>query len=345
MKILLKILLIILLFEQQTFANNVSKIIITPEKLSVTEFYEKHTAIGQAKLTNSKDYFAKTKGTVDFIFDKQGNTISKDDIIINIDREIAETAKSQAKANVHMAESNYNRDLSLFKKKIISEEIINKSKTSLEQARNEYAKAISSYEDMVIKAMDNGYVGVIKANIGDSVKEGDYLFSLTTKSDYYIFVELPQILHNRVFTSDVVNAHSEKGNLISGKIVAISDYVSNKGTITAKLTFPYNDYLVHGAFVENDIIFNKHKALGLPEKAVLKNNRGDFVYAVTSENKVKQVFVTLGVRTNNMIELLSNELKEGDLIVLDGLTKVHDGAEVMFNNGGVSSQNLNEQAL
>jgi hypothetical protein len=48
---------------------------------------------------------------------------------------------------------------------------------------------------------------------------------------------------------------------------------------------------------------------------------------------------------NNMIELLSNELKEGDLIVLDGLTKVHDGAEVMFNNGGVSSQNLNEQAL
>jgi multidrug efflux pump subunit AcrA (membrane-fusion protein) len=78
---------------------------------------------------------------------------------------------------------------------------------------------------------------------------------------------------------------------------------------------------------------------------VLKNNRGDFVYAVTPENKVKQVFVTLGVRTNNMIELLSNELKEGDLIVLDGLTKVHDGAEVMFNNGGMSSQNLNEQAL
>jgi hypothetical protein len=32
-----------------------------------------------------------------------------------------------------------------------------------------------------------------------------------------------------------------------------------------------------------------------------------------------------------MIELLSNELKEGDMIVLDGLTKVYDGAEVIIN--------------
>ena len=33
-----------------------------------------------------------------------------------------------------------------------------------------------------------------------------------------------------------------------------------------------------------------------------------------------------------MIELLSNELKEGDMIVLDGLTKVYDGAEVVVNS-------------
>ena len=74
---------------------------------------------------------------------------------------------------------------------------------------------------------------------------------------------------------------------------------------------------------------------GLPEKAVLKNNQGDFVYAITPENKVKQIFVTLGVRANNMIELLSNELKEGDLIVLDGLTKVYDGAEVVINTDNI----------
>lgn len=33
-----------------------------------------------------------------------------------------------------------------------------------------------------------------------------------------------------------------------------------------------------------------------------------------------------------MIGLLSNELKEGDMIVLDSLTKVYDGTEVVINN-------------
>jgi hypothetical protein len=32
-----------------------------------------------------------------------------------------------------------------------------------------------------------------------------------------------------------------------------------------------------------------------------------------------------------MIESLSEELKEGDMIVVDGLTKVHDGAEVVVS--------------
>ena len=64
---------------------------------------------------------------------------------------------------------------------------------------------------------------------------------------------------------------------------------------------------------------------------MLKNNQGDFVYLITPERKVKQVFVKLGVRTGDIIELLSEELKDGDMIVVDGLTKVYDGAEVVVN--------------
>ncbi len=330
MKNFITLLCLVFLFEQKTFAQNISKIIITPAKLSIAEFHEKHTAIGQVKLVNSKDYFAKTKGTVDFIFDKQGGEISKDTIVLTIDREIAETMKSQAEANLYMAEYNYNRDLALFEKNIIKEEGVNKSKTTLEQARNDYKKVISTYKDMVIKSTDNASIGVIKANIGDVVKEGDYLFSITTKSDFYIFVELPEILNGKILNSDIVQAYGENGKPIQGKIVAISNYVSDNGTITAKLIFPYNDYLLHGSFVETDIIFNKHKALGVPEKAVLKNNQGDFIYVITPENKAKKTFVTLGIRTNNMIELLSDDVKEGDLIVLDGLTKIYDGSEIII---------------
>ena len=64
MKNFLFLTLLLLVFQQSTLASShqQQKINIIPEKLTTAEFYEKYTAVGQAKLANSKDYFAKVKG-------------------------------------------------------------------------------------------------------------------------------------------------------------------------------------------------------------------------------------------------------------------------------------------
>ena len=67
MKKFLILTLLLLVFQQTTLASThpQQKVNIIPEKLTTAEFYEKYMAIGQAKLANSKDYFAKLKGKVD----------------------------------------------------------------------------------------------------------------------------------------------------------------------------------------------------------------------------------------------------------------------------------------
>ena len=120
MKNFLFLTLLLLVFQQSTLASShpQHKINIIPEKIAIAEFHEKYTAIGQAKLANSTDYFAKVKGKVDFISSVQGSKIAKGDIVIIIDKEIAEKLKSQAEANLYLAESTHNRNLSLLKKNI-----------------------------------------------------------------------------------------------------------------------------------------------------------------------------------------------------------------------------------
>ena len=88
MKNFLFLTLLLLVFQQSTLASShpQHKINIIPEKIAVAEFYEKYTAIGQAKLANSTDYFAKVKGKVDFISSIQGNKIAKGDVVIIIDK-------------------------------------------------------------------------------------------------------------------------------------------------------------------------------------------------------------------------------------------------------------------
>ena len=118
------------------------------------------------------------------------------------------------------------------------------------------------------------------------------------------------------------------GNKVLGKITAISSYLNDNGTITSKLSFPPDTKILHGSYVETEIIFNRHKGLALPEKVVLKNNKGNFVYKVAQDNKVKQIYVTTKTRSDDLIEISSDELQVADPIVLEGLTKIYDDALV-----------------
>jgi RND family efflux transporter MFP subunit len=302
--------------------------LVRPIKIGYYEFYEKFTAIGQCKSENSKTYYAKAAGTINSIAIVQDKNVSAGDVLITIDADMAEVTKSKAEAAFESAKMTYDRDMSLLEKKIISSEVSNRSKVALEIARADLVAARNKYEDMVITAPYGGYVGVVNARIGDDVKMGDYLFSLVAKGDKTVFVELPEIMHSRIDQNSSIYVSDVGGSKIQGQVIAVSDYLNDNGTITAKLAFPSSSKLVHGSYVEVEMIFDQHKALAVPEKVLLKNNQGNFVYKISEENKVQQVYITTGTRTDRMIEVISGELQVGDLIVLNGLTKVYDGALV-----------------
>lgn len=303
-------------------------ILVKPEKIGHFEFYNKFTAISRCEFETSRDYYAKVAGTVEEVSVVQGAYVTKGSALIVIDKNLAEATKTQGEAGFQFAEENYHKDVSLLAKKIISKEALSNSKVALEQSRIELAKSINTYEDMIIKAPFNGYVGVIRANPGDEVKVGDYLFSFIAEANKILFLELPENLLGKIDENTVVNVKDTDNKDVVGKIIASTGYVSNTGTVTVKAVFPKETKLVHGSYVSVNLVYARHKGLAIPEKAVLKNDEGNFVYKITQGNSVKQVYITPGIRTGEMIELLSGDIAENDLIVIDGLTKVYDGAVV-----------------
>lgn len=328
-KSLSKIILIAILFSAKiTNAEILESVGVVPAKIISYNFQDQFTAVGQCKLENSKTYHAKVDGTINSISIIQGKNVSKGDVLITIDSAIAKAQKSKAEASFESAKSIHERDLSLLAKKIISKEVSDKSKVALEIARADLANANNTYNNMIITAPFDGYVGVVHARTGEDVKIGDYLFSLIANGNKTIFVELPETLFGKIDKNSEIFALDIDNNRASGSVLAVSNYLNDNGTITAKLAFPYETRIMHGSYVETQIIFNKHRALALPEKTILKNNKGNFVYTISEENKIKQIYVETGTRTDNMIEIASEDLKEGDLVVLEGLTKVYEGVQV-----------------
>ena len=75
------------------------------------------------------------------------------------------------------------------------------------------------------------------------------------------------------------------------------------------------------------ILYNDKDALSVPDTSVMIEGDKSFVYKITDNNIVNKVEVNTGVRSNKNIEIISG-LKEGDIIVAEGLKKVRPRGKI-----------------
>jgi membrane fusion protein (multidrug efflux system) len=91
---------------------------------------------------------------------------------------------------------------------------------------------------------------------------------------------------------------------------------------------PVERTLVDGAFVT--VLVEGAQpvtALGIPRRAVLSDQQGDYVYLVGSDNKVEQRRVQLGQSTPTTA-VIAGGLKQGDMVIADGIQRVRPGIVV-----------------
>lgn len=319
----------IFLSSYYAFAQDKQGVGVKTAIVRMTDLYDIFTTIGQCKIDQSQSYYAKVAGKLEFVSRQQGEKVKKGDVLLIIDKDIATSIISQARVSLKTSEDVYNRSLALHKKEYISTYIFDKALADFETAKLEYTKATNTYNDMVITSPFDGEMGIIKPIVGSDIKVGDYLFTIiaqnaVTKS---ILIELPETLYNQVSDNTDLVITDNDGKKIKAKISSISQYVSDYGTISARITIDSNNKITHGSYVSVELITNQHKNLAVPEQSVQSNSSGHFVYKI-NDNKAQRVYVTLGSRTNELVEITSDQIKDGDEVVYEGLTKINDGTEV-----------------
>jgi membrane fusion protein (multidrug efflux system) len=86
--------------------------------------------------------------------------------------------------------------------------------------------------------------------------------------------------------------------------------------------------LVDGAFVTVLVEgIQPVMALGIPRKAVLSDQEGDYVYVVDAGNKIERRRIQLGQSTPSTA-VVAGGLKDGEMVVTDGIQRVRPGIEV-----------------
>ncbi|OED48128.1 hypothetical protein ACH42_02560 [Endozoicomonas sp. (ex Bugula neritina AB1)] len=298
----------------------------------------------------------KVPGEVKTVNFKEGSFVEAGDVLFTLDAEPYEVALEAAKAALQGAIAQHenavltlNRSEELIKRKAVSEQQVLDHRAAARIAAANVAKARAAGKAAALElrytkiiAPVSGRVGSRNVSVGDLVGNEPPVTVLTE-----MMVMDPVNVVMSVSEKDLLNAtieHTElELKLANGDVypkVAKVDFVDNSvsinsGTIKVRASFPNPEgKLVPGLFTTvkaTDI--RARNLISIPQRVVMENQSGRYVYVADADNKVAIRPVTTGPRIG--VQWVINEgLEQGDVVLTSNLQLLRPGQEVTLKMAG-----------
>lgn len=315
------------------------KIAVEVAPARATLFERGINAVGSLNSNESVRLRPEVAGRVHNIHFHEGQRVQKGQVLISLDDSIPRAEFEQARANLALAESNFKRSLELQEKGFISKQAKDEVDNALKVQRANMQLAQAKLEKSVIRAPFSGVIGLRDVSAGDYVSVGQDLVSLEAVNPLKVDFRVPETYSTAVKPGQPLELTLDAlpNQRFQGKVTAISPVVDAGGRSLVLRAEVGNDAytLRPGMFARVRLLTGqKEETLLVPETAVTPVGEEFFVYVV-EEGRARRVRVELGLRQASQVEVISG-IKAGDQVVVAGLQKVRDGAEVQVLNANQS---------
>jgi multidrug efflux system membrane fusion protein len=320
-------------------------------------------AIGNVEAYQTVQVRSQVNGQIEKIFFKEGQDVHKGQLLFQLDKRpfqadlektIGQMKHDQATAeNSRIQAERYS---GLEKQGIVSHEQAEQfraqakadaSAVEADKAAVDAARVQLQYTD--IAAPINARTGALLINLGNLVKANDtpYLVQLNQVSPVYVTFFVPEVHLDEVrsyfaSTQLKVLAYSKRQttNPAVGRLTFIDNGVdTTTGTFRLKGTFENKDRrLWPGEFVDVALELSIQKnAIVVPTKAVQIGQQGEYVYVVRTDDTAESRLVKTGGTYQNLT-LVSDGLKPGERVIVDGQLRVAPNAKVVVQSTLPTSQ-------
>ena len=179
------------------------------------------------------------------------------------------------------------------------------------------------------------FSGVISAKNFESgeLYSGMPILTLIQINTLKAIVNIPEAYFPMIKAGTKVQLTSDiyKGRIFEGTIEIIYPTIdANTHTFQAKVRIPNTkEELRPGMYMSVNIDLDNIEAIIVPYQSVLKLQGANERYVfVNNDGYAKRIVVEMGKRFDDKIEIISNELKEGDELVVVGQAKLVDGVKL-----------------
>lgn len=306
------------------------------------------TTVGSLRSDESVTVRPEVAGRISDILFKEGQRVAKGSPLIRLDPAINAAEVQQARANLKLAQSKFQRAVDLARQNFISGQAKDEAENNLRVAEAAVALAAARLAKTEIKAPFTGVIGLRVVSVGDYVKEGADVVNLESIDPLKVDFRVPEIYLAQVQVGQTLSVALDAlpGRTFSGKVLAVNPLIDAAGrsVVIRALVRNTDASLRPGMFARVTLITRDEKdALVIPEQAIVPQGDEQYVFRVV-DGKVARVKVDIGQRRDAKVEVLKG-LAANDVVVTAGQLKLRDGMPVTIANAAASASAADGRSL
>jgi membrane fusion protein (multidrug efflux system) len=293
------------------------------------------TAVGSLRSDESVVLRPEVAGRISAIQFKEGEKVTKGSVLVRLDPEVNRAEVQQARANLTLAESKYNRSVDLAKQNFISGQAKDEAENNLKVAQAAVALAQAHLAKTEIRAPFSGVIGLRSVSIGDYVKEGADMVNLESIDPLKVDFRVPEVYLRQVQNGQPLSIALDAfpGKLHDGRVIAVNPLIDAAGrSVVIRAQVNNSDARLRpGMFARIRLVTRDlQDSMVVPEQAIVPEGDEQYVFRVL-DNKAVRTKVETGQRRDAKVEIVKG-LSNDDMVVTAGQIKLRDGSPVAVAN-------------
>lgn len=278
---------------------------------------------------------AKVAGEVREILAEEGDDVKSGQVLARLDGDRLRLSLQQVEANLRKLERDYQRNLDLRDKGLISAGDFEKIQYEMEALRASRDLARLELDYTEIRAPISGVVSERMVKIGNTIEVGTPVFQVTSLEPLVSYLHVPEREYRRILPQQPVSIEVDalRDTSFAATVARVSPVV-DPATGTFKITIEVSDptrRLKPGMFGRIHIVYDRREnVLQIPRSAIVAEEDTSTVYVIEDGVAHKREIRT-GYTNRGRIEVVEG-LEGGETIVVLGQTNLREGSTVTVIN-------------
>ncbi len=278
---------------------------------------------------------AKVGGEVVALEAEEGDKVKAGEVLARLDGDRLRLELERARANLRKLEQDYQRNVDLYQKGLVSSGAYENMKYDLAALRSAYELAQLELSYTEIRAPIDGVIAERQIKLGNTITANSPVYKITDLDPLLAYLYVPERDFRKLAPGQRarVEVDALPGQRFEARIARVSPVIDpDSGTF--KVTVEVDDdsgALKPGMFGRFNIEYDRRTdTVLIPRAAMLRDDDQASVFVI-EEGVARRRSVTTGYGSGNQLEILSG-LDVGEEIVIVGQAGLNDGNSVRVVN-------------